>query len=198
MPMDTTPHWLEVLLWTAGELVFALVALPLYLFLVLPKHEDGALPGFVPLIADGVNPFFAVVLAVLVVAAGMGLAFLLLNVVGKEQMITKEIEALATGFSMLELVPVYAAAGFAEEFLFRVVCVDMLGVVVATILFTAAHFSYWKQPFLLVDVFAVGLLLGGLYAFTQSLLLCAVAHFAYNLAVTRLSRRYAATILRRP
>lgn len=186
--MDTVPHWLEVLLWTAGELVFALVAWPLYAFLVLPKYGAGALPGFSPLVTDGVNPVFAAVLAVLVVAAGMGLASLFLEVFGRKRMVTREIAELADGFSMLDLVPVYAAAGFAEEFLFRVVCVDLLGVIVATILFTAAHFSYWKEPILLVDVFVVGLLLGGLYAFTQSLLLCAIAHFAYNMAITRLLR----------
>ena len=184
--MDNTPHWLTVLLWTVGELVFALVALPLYIFLVLPKYDAGALPGFSPLIANGVNPLIAVASAALVMAVGVGLAVLLVRVLGKEKVITKEIAMLESDFSMLDLVPVFAAAGFAEEFLFRVVCVDLLGLIVATILFTAAHFSYWKQPILLVDVFVIGLLLGGFYLYTQSLLLCAIAHFVYNMAIVRI------------
>ena len=87
---------------------------------------------------------------------------------------------------MFDLIPVYAAAGFAEEFLFRVVCVDLCGLVISAILFTAAHFSYWKHPLLLADIFAIALLFGGLYLFTQSLLLCALLHFAYNMAITHL------------
>lgn len=186
--MDTMPHWLYVLLWTAGELVFALVALLPYVFLVLPKYDAGAFPGFSPLIANGVNPFFGAVLAALVVVAGLGLAFLLLRVAGRDKMVTDEIAVLESEFSMLDLVPVFAAAGFAEEFLFRVVCVDLLGPIIAAILFTAAHFSYWKQPYLLLNVFVLGLLLGGLYVFTQSLLLCAIAHFAYNMAIIGILR----------
>ena len=186
MLMDNTPHWLIVLLWTVGELAFALVALPLYIFLVLPKYDAGALPGFSPLIADGVNPLIAVAVAAVIVAVSIGMAVLLLRVLGKEKVITREIAMLESDFSMIDLVPVFAAAGFAEEFLFRVVCVDLLGPIVAAILFTAAHFSYWKQPILLADVFVVGLLLGFFYVFTQSLLLCAIAHFVYNMAIVRL------------
>lgn len=178
------PHWMKVLIQTAAELAFAIVALPLYVFLVLPKHAEGGLPGFSPVIAQGVNPLLAVVAALGVLVACIVMVFVLVRVFGRERMVPKEVDQLANEFSMLDLVPVYAAAGFAEEFLFRVVCVDLCGIIVASLLFAAIHFAYWKHPLLLADVVIVGLLLGALYAFTQSLLLCALVHFAYNLAVT--------------
>ena len=178
------PHWMKVLIQTAAELAFAIVALPLYVFLVLPKHAEGGLPGFSPVIAREVSPLLAMVAALGVLVACIVMVFVLVRVFGRERMVPKEVDQLANEFSMLDLVPVYAAAGFAEEFLFRVVCVDLCGIIVASLLFAAIHFAYWKHPLLLADVVIVGLLLGALYAFTQSLLLCAVVHFAYNLAVT--------------
>ena len=178
------PHWMKVLIQTAAELVFAIVALPLYVFLVLPKHAEGGLPGFSPAIARGVSPLLAVVAALGVLMVCIVMVFVFVRVFGRERMVPKEVDQLAGEFSMLDLIPVYAAAGFAEEFLFRVVCVDLCGIIVASLLFAAIHFAYWKHPLLLADVVIVGLLLGALYAFTQSLLLCAVVHFAYNLAVT--------------
>lgn len=186
--MDTMPHWMQVLLQTVAELVFAVVALPLYIFLVLPKHAEGTLPGFSPVIAQDANPLLAVVAALGAFAACVVLALVLVRVFGRERMIPKEVDQLADEFSMLDLVPVYAAAGFAEEFLFRVVCVDLCGVIVASLLFAAMHFTYWKHPLLMAEVLVVGLLLGVLYAFTQSLLLCALVHFAYNLVVTHFTK----------
>ena len=186
--MDTMPHWMQVLLQTVAELVFAVVALPLYILLVLPKHAEGTLPGFSPIIAQGVNPLLAVAAALVVFVACVVLVLVLVRVFGRERMVPKEVDQLADAFSMLDLVPVYAAAGFAEEFLFRVVCVDLCGVIVAALLFAAMHFTYWKHPLLMGEVLVVGLLLGILYAFTQSLLLCALVHFAYNLAVTHLTK----------
>ena len=184
--MDTYPEWKVSLLQAAGELVLALVALPLYVLLVLPKHGEGALPGFSPIIAEGVNPFLAVALALAVFAAGIGLGIVLVLLFGRDRVITDEVDHLANDYSLIELVPGFAAAGFAEEFLFRVVCVDLCGVIIASILFMAAHFSYWKHPLPMASVFILGLLLGCFYVFTQSLLLCALVHFAYNMVITHL------------
>ena len=110
----------------------------------------------------------------------------LVRVFGRGRTILGNNNKQVDELSPLELVPGQAAASFAEEFLFRVVCVDLCGFIVASLLFTAAHFYYWNQPLLLAEIFVVGLLLGLLYMFTQSLLLCALVHFAYNLVVTRL------------
>ena len=179
---------MQVLIQTVAELVFAIIALPLYIFLVLPKHTEGELPGFSPIIAQGANPLLTVTAAIGVFAACIVLVLVLVRVFGRERMVPKEVDQLASEYSMLDLVPVYAAAGFAEEFLFRVVCVDLCGVIVASLLFAAMHFTYWKHPLLLAEVVVVGLLLGALYAFTQSLLLCALVHFAYNLGVTHFTK----------
>ena len=182
------PHWMQILVQAVAELAFAVVALPLYVFLVLPKHGEGGLPGFSPVIAKGVSPLLAVVAAFGVLAACIGLVLALVRVFGRERMVPKEVDKLASEYSMLELAPVYAAAGFAEEFLFRVVCVDLCGLVVASLLFAAAHFTYWKHPLLIAEVVVVSLLFGLLYVFTESLLLCALVHFAYNLVVTHFTK----------
>ena len=187
--MDTTPHWLVVLLHTVGELGFALVALPLYVFLVLPKYADGELPGFVPVIAEGVDPVLAVACALAVLIAGIAFAFFLVRVSGKTRGTAEETTTFATDYSMLDMAAVYAAAGFGEEFLFRVVCIDLIGPVLATILFTVAHFDYWKQPGLLVNVFVIGALLTCLYLYTRSLLLCTAIHFAYNMSIGYLEKK---------
>ena len=56
--------------------------------------------------------------------------------------------------------------------------------VVAALLFTAMHFAYWKKPLVLVYTFVLGLVWGAFYSYTGSLVLCALVHAVYNLAVT--------------
>ena len=56
--------------------------------------------------------------------------------------------------------------------------------VVAALLFTAMHFAYWKKPLVLVYTFVIGLVWGAFYAYVGSLVLCALVHAVYNLAVT--------------
>ena len=181
--MEEKPHWLQVLALTLGELVFAVIAIPLYIFFVLPKYPEGSLPGFSPIIADGVSPAAAIAGAIGVLALSLGLVLLLCRAFGYDKLKTDEVELLMQGFSVLDLVPIFAAAGFAEEFLFRVVCADVLGLLASAALFTAVHLAYWKKPLLLLDVFVLALVLGAFYLFTKSLLLCAIAHGAYNLLV---------------
>ncbi len=184
--MDTTPRWIEIAVHTIGELAIALIALPLYVFLVLPKHGEGGLPGFSPVIADGLDPLLAVFAAACTLAASVVLTLALIRLFEHERTIPDRVGKLADKSSLLELIPMHAAAGFAEEFLFRVVCIDLCGLLVASLLFTAAHYERWKRPLLLAEIFVVALLLGFLYLFTRSLLLCALVHFAYNQVATYL------------
>ena len=187
--LDEKPRWVQVAILTFGELAFAVIAIPRYLFLVLPKYPKGSLPGFSPVIAEGVDPLLAVVGAIGVLALSLGLIAVLSKVFGYERLNTDESEMLIRGFDIIELVPIFAAAGFAEEFLFRTVFADAFGLIVSAILFTVAHASYWKKPLMLVDVFAIALLLGAFYLFTKSLLLCAVVHCAYNLLLAIFVKR---------
>ena len=181
--MDNQPHWVQVLILAAGELAFALVALPLYVLFVLPAHPGGY-PGFVPVIAPGADPVLAVVAALGVLAIALAAAIGLPRALGPGVFETEEMNTLIDNFSVLDYVPVFVAAGFAEEFLFRVVLLDMFGLIISSLAFAAIHLAYWKRPLLLADVFALALLLGALYLFTESLLLCATIHAIYNMAVS--------------
>ena len=187
--MGEKPHWLQVLMLVVGELAFAVIAFPLYIFLVLPNHPAGTLPGFSPPIAPGVDPLVASLGALAIVAVSLGLVWVLCRIFGYERFQVEEVEILVREFTALDLVPVYAAAGFAEEFLFRVVLTDAFGLLVGSALFTAVHAAYWKKPLLLLDVFVLALLLGAFYLHTRSLLLVAIAHGVYNLALSILMKR---------
>lgn len=182
--MDQMSHNMQVLVMTLAELAFAVVALPLYLIFVLPGHPEGGLPGFVPVIAAGVDPVAAVLSALAVFVACVAVLVLFALVFGKERFQVEEMDQLTEQFSMLDAVPLYLAAGIGEEFLFRGVCTELLGLVIGAILFTAIHIAYWKRPLLLAEVFVVALAIGGLYLATRSLLLCILVHFAYNMFVT--------------
>ena len=177
-------HRKRVLYLTLGELAFAVVALPLYIFLVLPKHEGEGLVGILPAIPPDVNPVLAIVAAIGVLAASIAVLLVMVRRFGSVQFVTGEMLDLIREFSLLDLVPIYLAAGFSEEYLFRVVGIDLCGLLLASILFVAVHIAYWKKPLLLVEVFIMALLMGVLYLFTRSLLLCALAHFAYNMIVS--------------
>ena len=48
--MDNLSHNTKVLVMTLSELAFVVPAIPLYIFLVLPNHPEGTLPGILPLI----------------------------------------------------------------------------------------------------------------------------------------------------
>ncbi|MDO4891517.1 MAG: CPBP family glutamic-type intramembrane protease, partial [Coriobacteriaceae bacterium] len=170
--MDTQPHWVQVLILAAGELAFALVALPLYVLFVLPAHPGGY-PGFVPVIAPGADPVLAVVAALGVLAIALAAAIGLPRALGPGVFETEEMNTLIDNFSVLDYVPV-----------FRVVLLDMFGLIISSLAFAAIHLAYWKRPLLLADVFALALLLGALYLFTESLLLCATIHAIYNMAVS--------------
>lgn len=178
------PTWAMV----AGELAFAVIAVPLYIWLVLPLYPEGALPGISPLIGADADPALSALASLGVFAVGVAAIFVLPWVFGAERFLVDEIDQLLRDYNTLELAMIYAAAGIGEELLFRVVCVDAFGLVISSAVFTAVHAAYWKKPFMLADVFLLGLLLGALYLYTHSLLLCALVHAVYNLALSILMR----------
>lgn len=184
----TRPHWVEFLVMVAGELVFAAIALALYFPFVLPKHADGTFPGFSPAILPTANPVLAALATIAAIAVSIGLVALLSRVFGAGQFKIDAVDELLYNYSTLDLVVLYVAAGFSEELLFRVVLQGLFGILAAAILFTAAHAAYWRKPMMLVHVFLVGLVMGLLYMYTGSLLLCAIAHAVYNLAVSLLMK----------
>ena len=87
-----------------------------------------------------------------------------------------------------------AASGFAEEALFRGALQPEVGLVIASLLFAAAHFAPRRDLRVwTVFAFGAGLLLGALYDATGNLVAPVVAHAGINAVNLRLlSRRYGA------
>lgn len=174
-----------ILLQVFGELAFALVALPIYVLMVLPNATEGSLPGFVPVCNTEFGLINSLILSLGVLVISLFAIKLAIRYVSPEKLIVDEVKDLAKNFTLLELAPVYLAAGIGEELLFRVVCIDLFGLLIASALFALVHVAYWKKPLMLLAVFVLALLLGGLYVLTESFLMCALVHFAYNLLVTK-------------
>ena len=182
--MEDKPHWMQVLLLVLGELVFIVIAIPLYIFLVLPNHPVGSLPGIVPIAAPDTGFALTILYTLLALALPMALFFTLYRLFGDSQFSSQEMLDLARNYSMPDLGIVYIAAGISEEFLFRGALVEPCGVIISALLFTALHLAYWKKPLVLVYTFAIGLIWGFFYVLTESLLLCALVHAIYNFVVT--------------
>ena len=182
--MEDKPRWVQVLILVLGELIFVVVAIPLYVFLVLPKHTEGSLPGIVPPIAPDVDPIITVLLTIAAFAIPLALFLTLHRLFGDTHFTSPETVQLAKDYSMLDLVLVFLAAGIGEEFLFRGALVEPCGVVVSALLFAAVHLAYWKKPLVLAYTFAIGLVWGAFYYFVGSLLLCALVHALYDFVVT--------------
>lgn len=186
--MDDKPHWMQVLIMTVSELAFLLLGIPLYIFLVLPNHPEGALPGLVPVIAEGVNPALAVLATIGTILAGLGTVLLLVRLFGRERLLVDEVRILVNSYTVVDFIPIYIAAGIGEEFLFRVALVEPFGLVLSSLLFTAIHIAYWRKPLILLYVFVFGLICGTLYLYTGSFLLCATAHAIYNFTLSCLMK----------
>lgn len=182
--MRDFPRWVQVLVLTIGELLIGVVGIPLYVRFVMPAHPTEPLPGIIPVLAADVHPAAAIALGVVLACGIAALFYLLYRRFGDTHFSSPEANELVASFSIPEMVPIYVAAGIAEEFLFRGVLVDLVGVVIAALLFAALHIPYWKKPMVLAFAFGLGLVLGFYYVYTRSLLLCAILHAAYNLGVS--------------
>ncbi|WP_334086770.1 type II CAAX endopeptidase family protein, partial [Helicobacter typhlonius] len=86
----------------------------------------------------------------------------------------------AKSANMYFMVPFFLINALAEELIFRGVLQYHFGLILATILFTLVHFSYYKKPLMLLEVCAQGLLLGFLYEMSESLWVCTLCHGGFN------------------
>jgi len=187
--MENLSHGKQVLLMTISELAFAVVAVPLYVFLVLPNHPQGALPGIVPLVGAGAGVVPSVLATLGFLALALTVSVTLYWLFGNSHFYSKDLQVMVDDFSDRDFVPVYLAAGIGEEALFRWALLEPCGLVVSSLLFCVLHVAYWRKPLMMAYVFACGLIFGGLYLYTQSLLLCALAHAAYNIVLSVLLKR---------
>lgn len=92
-------------------------------------------------------------------------------------------------WSQLPLImTIVASAPFFEELAFRGILQprmiaqfgSKMGILLTTIIFVAAHAHYYHEPFLMLDIFCISLLLGWLRQHSNSLWPCIFAHAFHN------------------
>jgi len=94
----------------------------------------------------------------------------------------RQVAPLFSAIRFKEMAVLSVVAGFGEEALFRGVIQPLLGVWLASLLFAVVHVLRWDSDGLKMIAFYTpfGLLLGGLYALTQNLWGCCIAHTLYD------------------
>lgn len=137
--------------------------------------------------ALGFRPFKVrqgLILAAVVVLAGLLIGFLYDMLVTSDESVTIEFTQTGLGLAIIAILAVVAAP-VAEEIFFRGFIFTGIGnrygygwgVVISALIFSLAHFV---QPGAFLPIFLLGLLLAWLYIRTGSIWVCILTHSAYN------------------
>jgi membrane protease YdiL (CAAX protease family) len=140
--------------------------------LVAARPEEEVALG----LAGGAAGWFGVI-AVMVAAVGLYALF-----AGERALPTQAPEMIAwiAGLPVAVRVAVSLSAGLVEEAFFRGFLQPRVGIAFSTFLFVLAHASY-EQPFMLVGLTFLSLLLAGLVRWRQNIWPAVVAHAAFDL-----------------
>ncbi|MGI6449607.1 MAG: CPBP family intramembrane glutamic endopeptidase [Desulfitobacteriia bacterium] len=83
-------------------------------------------------------------------------------------------------FSLPILALIFLGGAIAEELLFRGIVQNILGIWLASLLFTLIHFRYLRKIYILLEVYLMGIILGIIYQLTFSLWIPILSHFVIN------------------
>ncbi|MCG1026161.1 MULTISPECIES: CPBP family intramembrane glutamic endopeptidase [Dehalobacter] len=123
--------------------------------------------------------------AIITLAVGsavlIALQFFFLKYLPKESLFDEINLILMDKFSLKELFPIFFLGAFSEEFLFRGMIQPILGLWLTAVVFTLIHYRYWRQVFILVEVFLMGTFLGVTYAVSLTLWVPVLCHFIVNM-----------------
>ena len=114
------------------------------------------------------------------VVCSLGIVFAFLKIFPKQYLHDPNVKIMADSYSLGFFAIYFIPNAFYEELLFRGTLQPLFGLVPASILFTAIHFSYYKKPLLLVNVFLQGIVLGLLFHVTNSIWITTLAHTTIN------------------
>lgn len=158
-----------------------------YYFMVF--QPSGELIGF--------YPFNFGIKSLLWSLAGFFIALLIvwcfLTFLPRQKLYDKNVLEFSQSISLWFSLPFFFLNALAEEMLFRGALQYQLGILIATLVFTLVHFSYYKKPFMLLQVFAQGLLLAFLYEMSKSLWICVFCHTGINwLLIYLIKKKYIA------
>ncbi|KEK23746.1 CPBP family intramembrane glutamic endopeptidase [Bacillus gaemokensis] len=81
------------------------------------------------------------------------------------------------GISVMHLLVITFAIGFAEELLFRGVLQTHFGLVIASVIFAVLHIRYIMKPFLFCFVCMISFVFGYVFQWTGNLFITIFAHF---------------------
>ncbi|MFQ5963454.1 MAG: lysostaphin resistance A-like protein [Candidatus Scalinduaceae bacterium] len=104
--------------------------------------------------------------------------------------VINDIKVIFSNTKLLDICLISVLAGFAEEMLFRGVIQVKLGIIVASIIFGLLHFI---TPAYCVIATIMGLYIGLLFQYYQSLLIPIQLHFIYDLGALVYLRYYVRT-----
>ncbi len=159
-----------------GLIYFVLFIIPVALneqnaFLKFPKLDDGFQQKMV------IDMGLGVCIGLLVVL----LSWVLTKFTKVFQELVEALNDLIGPLTMLEIFFIAAFSSIAEEFFFRGLMQEKLGIVIASVLFGLLHSGPGKK-FLPWTIFALvmGALLGGVYEWRQNLMVPIVIHFVAN------------------
>ncbi|NLI90847.1 MAG: CPBP family intramembrane metalloprotease [Peptococcaceae bacterium] len=110
----------------------------------------------------------------------LGVQFFFLKFISKDRLKDEINRYLMDYFSLPELFLIFFFGALAEEFLFRGVMQPYFGLCITAVLFTVIHFRYLRKIFLLIEVFLMGLILGGSYWITQTIWAPVCCHLLVN------------------
>lgn len=166
-----------------ASFIFLAFALILYYFasMLYNKHFVGIYP--VNLSLHSFMTLFAILFLQL------ALMFVSFKFIPKKYLYEKAIRDLACENSLAFLLLIFLLNSLAEELIFRAILQENFGILLASVLFAAAHIAYYKKVFLLIFVFVQGLLLGLLYELTNSLFFCVLSHTVFNFLTVYLIKR---------
>lgn len=162
--------------------VLALLAVAGLIYWYLIVRPCGSCKG---LLLTELNPMDALWCCA-ALAASLAVLAIFLRIFPMRLMYDPNVRIMADSFSLAFLAVYFIPNAFYEELIFRGALQPIIGLPAAALLFTLVHFSYYKRPLLLVEVFIQGLILGGLFTITGSLWVTTIAHTALNTIETAL------------
>lgn len=116
------------------------------------------------------------------VLAGIMLIGLLLLALGADEMVPKQPPALIPLIASLPIwvkILISLSAGVVEEWFFRGFLQPRMGIILSTLLFVLAHFSY-GQPFMLIGITLLSLIYGLLVKWRQNIWPAIAAHMLFD------------------
>lgn len=175
-PMEqTTPKSKILLTMNLGNLAILAVGMVAYYFFVYRIKDS--LPGIYP---PGLNLQSWLWLVCGYVAMVL-IFWVLVKIKSPEYFYDEAVDLLVRSLNMPQLISVFLLGGIAEELIFRGILQLWIGIIPATLLFTVVHIRYLKKIFMILETFCLGLVLGLLYMFTDSIWICTIAHTLINL-----------------